>query len=302
MADKHAVHTGACYAIGAKELDALLRCNDADAVLVYLWLLKNGAQVISAVSESLAFSAERTQAAINKLSAIGLMAGSATAVEYDQPAEYSASDITSELEGNNGFKWLTDDMQRRLGRVFSTADISIVLRIHKWIGLPAEVIGMLTTYCIDETRRKNGEGRIPTLRQIEKEALVWEANGVLSIEKADEYVKRMQSSHERRTVILHALGLNDAPPTVAKYIDQWLDWGYEEDAILHALDLTVKNTGGLKFAYMNSIIRNWQEKNLFTLDTIQRKDKKVSPMNRLGQPGQREKDIVSRNQRYQKGE
>jgi hypothetical protein len=292
------------FAIDGDHIDALLGLDNADALRLYLWLLKNSGGELAAAAKDLKLPAERAGLALSALQSAGLTGNGRPkpAVEYDIPAEYSPAEISGTLEADMGFKWLIEDASRRLGRVFSATDIGIMLRIYRWLGLPVEVIGVLVTYCIDRARRKNGEGRMPTLRQIEKEALVWEANSITSAERADEYVKKMTQAEQRRNELLGHLGIGSITASVERYVDQWIEWGYGEEELYHALDLTVRNTGGVKFPYMNSIVKNWQAKGLFSLADITKKDRRpASPAAKSG-PGQRERDIVMRNQSYREGE
>ena len=291
------------YAIPASDLDALLGLDNADAIKLYLWLVKNRSGDPSAVAAALGFSAERVSAALSLLSNAGLTGRTARraapTAEYEIPAAYSTTEISGMLDSDKGFKWLVDDSSRRLGRVFSTADIGVMLRIYRWLGLPCEVIGTIVTHCIDRAKSKNGDGRMPTLRQIEKEASAWADNGIVSADQADRYVKQMQQAGEKRRAVLTRLNITELTPSVERYINQWLEWGYDEEELYHALDLTVRNTGGVKLPYMNSIIKNWHEKGLSSLADIKKKDRRPSSGREPSAgPGQREKDIVRRNQNY----
>ena len=46
------------------------------------------------------------------------------------------------------------ELERRLGRVLSTADLKLLYTIYDYLALPAEVVLLLTTWCIEETERK----------------------------------------------------------------------------------------------------------------------------------------------------
>jgi DNA replication protein DnaD len=48
--------------------------------------------------------------------------------------------------------------------------------------------------------------------------------------------------------------------------------GFGEELIEMAYDRTVTNTGGLKWGYMNSILKSWHEKGLFTPADVREKD------------------------------
>jgi DnaD/phage-associated family protein len=297
------------YAISSRDLDLLIGLENPDCARVYLFLLKNGSAPEETVVKKLGLPAGRVNAALKALSGAGLAgagnvpARSSPTQDYELPAEYTSAEISGTLEKDQGFKWLIDEAQRRLGKVFTASDIGAMLRIYQWLGLPVEVISLLITYCVDDMKRRNGEGRMPTVRQIEKEALIWEEEGIHTAEKADEYVRRRFNAREKQGELLGRLGVSDLTPSVEKYISQWIDWGFEPDVVYHAYDITVLKTGSLKWAYLNSILKNWRENNLMTLDQIEKKDYKPrSGHSKEGGivPGQRERDIVRRNQSYGK--
>ena len=59
--------------------------------------------------------------------------------------------------------------------------------------LPADVVYTLVNYCIGKKEQQFGEGRLPNMREIEKEGYVWARKELFSIEKASEYMKREQA-------------------------------------------------------------------------------------------------------------
>lgn len=55
-------------------------------------------------------------------------------------------------------------------------------------------------------------------------------------------------------------------------MESWIDLGFEEDAIAEAADRTITNTGGLKWKYMDTILRSWHGKGLHTMEEIEKGD------------------------------
>lgn len=48
----------------------------------------------------------------------------------------------------------------------------------------------------------------------------------------------------------------------------WLSWGFGEKEIQLAYEKTCMNTGGLKWPYLNSILKSWHEQGFTTLAQI----------------------------------
>ena len=101
------------------------------------------------------------------------------------------------------------------------------------------------------------------MRFIEKEAYAWVHQEILTLDQAEEYIRRQRerrdayrqeseagARHPRRALT----------PTEQRFISAWLDMGFDEDAIELAYDRTVTNTGALKWGYMNKILQSWHEK------------------------------------------
>ena len=112
-------------------------------------------------------------------------------MEPEGPPEYTAADITRELEdGASSFPGLVNEVQRRLGKILSTSDLKSLYTLYDYLALPAEVICLLVSWCVEEFQRKYGPGRKPRMSQIRKEAFVWRRLGVDTDQAADAYIKR----------------------------------------------------------------------------------------------------------------
>ena len=59
-----------------------------------------------------------------------------------------------------------------------------------------------------------------------------------------------------------------------RYIRQWLEMGFDEDAIGIAYERSCVNTGGLAWPYMNKIMLSWHAQGLHTAQQIQTGDRK----------------------------
>ena len=86
-------------------------------------------------------------------------------------------------------------------------------------------------------------------------------------------------------------------PGEEKMVMQWLDWGFGEAEIGKAYEKTCMNTGGLRWPYLNSILRSWHEQGLHTVQAIEAGDKTpkgAAQTRNPGQMGQMEQDAIRR--------
>ena len=150
---------------------------------------------------------------------------------------------------------------------------------------------MLLHHCAEECRRRYGPGRVPTMRQIEKEAYIWVNREIMTLEQAEEYIRSREEMREGTEQLRRSFGIRDRQisPTERKYIEGWFALGFGVEAIELAYDRTVTNTGSLKWSYMDKIIRSWHEKGLFTPEEIEQGDaprrRQSAPPRRDGTPG-----------------
>ena len=146
----------------------------------------------------------------------------------------------------------------------------------------------LLHHCAEECRLKYGPGRVPTMKQIEKEAYVWANREILTFEQAEEYIRARAKLRDATDSLRRAFGIHDRPlsPTERKYIEGWLEQGFTQEALELAYDKTVTNTGQLKWSYMNKIVLSWQEKGLHSPEEIAQGDtpKRQAPA-RAGEQG-----------------
>jgi len=282
-------------------LDALIGSHDGNAALLYLYILKNGGAFESEAARlALSLSSDDVDEAFLKLVKLGIAGKASLISREDVPPEYTVEDVKTRLDVSAEFKWLVQEAQRRLGRMLSGPDLIILFGIFDYLGLPAEVISMLMTHCIEENRRRYGEGRLPTMRSIEKEAYIWVRRNILTQEQAEEHLRHLIELRTKTQEIKKALGIKnrDLSPTEEKYIASWTEMGFDTEALELAYDKTIVKTGDLSWAYMNSIIKNWHTKGLHTLAEINegdgKRESKKTVSNAQNTPTQQEYDRMKR--------
>lgn len=281
--------------IPLSDVRRLLGASSGDAALLYLYL-RTGAEPCAA-AEALRMPAHRVDAAMASLRQLGLWEEPKDRPVIRQaPPVYTEADVTR--AASRGFGLLVGEAQRRLGRILSTEELKILLSLTDYLGLPAEVIGVLITYCIQRGRAR-GQSRAPSIRMIEKEAYYWADEGIDTLEEASFYMQSQLRKQSSVGQIQSRLQLSGRRLTAGeeKYILSWLDMGFSEDAISLAYEKTCLNTGGMKWPYCNSILKSWHEKNLHTVAEIEAGD--VRPQNSrqkapVGSAGQGELGVLER--------
>ena len=282
--------------IPEQEWRRLLAAASGDAALLYLFLRTGGtpdqAEIVLRLTKT------RMECAVASLKQMGLWPETPKILRPAQPPVYTEHDLLNAQ--NSDFPQLLGEAQRRLGKVLSTEEAKVLLSIYDYLGLPAEVISLLISHCIQQARAK-GSPRNPSMHAIEREAYHWADLGIDTMEEAAAYMQLQLERRTRAAQVKKVLQLGDRKltPGEEKLVLQWLDWGFGPAEIARAYEKTCMNTGGLKWPYLNSILKSWHSQGLHTLAAIEAGDKAPTTSNpRHGQspgaPTQWAKDAVAR--------
>jgi len=267
-------------------IDKLIRAGDGDAALLYLYILRtHGKSTSSEAAIALDKSKGWVASAMAMLSRLGLIeldnkadtnvqskTAPSVAVSGDplkEPRKFTEDEVKDEIIRGSDFSVVVDETQRRLGKILSPDEMLRLFGIYENLRLPAEVILQLITHCINESR-VTGDGRAPSIGYIEKAAFTWEREGIFSLEKAEEYLKALETRKSKRGEIRLALQIKnrELSATEKRYVDDWVTMGFEPGAVAIAYDKTVVKTGKLEWKYIDAIIGNWHRKGLHTAQQV----------------------------------
>jgi len=301
----------ATITITGQTIDKLIRAGDGDAALLYLYILKmNGQLTASQAAIELNKGKGWIASALAVLSRLGLANVDNTAnistdeqrPPLEEPRNYSIAEIKSELAAGSDFSHVVNETQRVMARILSPDELLRLFSIYDYLRLPVDVILLLITHCISESRKSSG-GRMPSVRYIEKAAFTWEREGLFTAEKAEEYLKKLDDIRDVRGMIKEKLQIRgrEFSKTEAHYVEGWINMGFEAEAVAIAYDKTVVKTGNLAWPYMDSILKNWHKKDIHTEAEIMAAEGKRPPLDlktgsteKHGKPNQSEMDRMTR--------
>lgn len=270
----------------------LLCAASGDAALLYLYLQSGNDMAQAEVS--LNMSASRLQCAAASLRQLGLWKEKDKApVMIGERPRYSETDVITAMDTDVDFRSLYSEVQRQLGRALNTEELKILLGFVRYLGLGPDVISLLVSYCKERAVRK-GNSRNPSLRTIEKEAYAWAERGIDTMEEAVAYMQAEQARNTRLGRLKELLQIRGRNLTAGeeRYASQWLEWGFDEEAISMAYERTCLNTGGLAWPYMNKILNRWKEAGLLTGEQIRAGDTKPGAIKASGALGETEREAI----------
>ena len=270
------LQAAAALSLPASDADKLLALGDGECALLYLHMLRSGGTLMTALAaRDLGKSEEAILALADRLRRAGIGSREeAPLPEADSLPEYTAADISRRMQTDGAFRGLLQETQRVLGHALSSADLKTLFGIHDHLGMAPECVMLLINHEAETLRRKYGEGRLPTMHRIEQGAYRWARMEILTAEQAEEYLAREAQRSQELEKARSALNITDRAlsPTERNYLESWIGQGFGAEVIALAYDRTVTRTGKLAWAYMNSILRSWAEKGLFTAEAVEKGD------------------------------
>ena len=279
--------------IKKNDVHKLLSAANADAALLYLYIVSGNGPADA--GKALGISDARLACAAATLRQLGLWAEvRQTPVFSGERPNYSETDVINAMDTDKSFAALFGEVQRLLGRSLNTEELKILLGFVRYLGLPVEVISVLVCFCRDRARQKGN--RAPSLRTIEKEAYAWAEQGIDTMEEAAAYIQRQNQRASQLGRLMQILQIRGRNLTSGeeRYARQWLDWGFDEEAVAMAYERTCLNTGGLSWAYMNKILARWQEAGLLTGAQVRAGDRKTPPKGASGSLGEADYEAIAR--------
>ena len=271
--------------------DKLISAHDGDVALLYIYMVRRGGHDLDAAARDLCRTMSEISAAAEKLQRMGLMPDGAAPAKAaakeeklpppDEIPQYRSEDIVRRCKENGEFAVVVAEAQTALTHTLSSVEMKTLFGIYDYLALPPEVIMMLINYCVARCREQStpDHPRRPSMRNIEKEAYNWVHQEILTLDQAEEYIRRQRERRDALGRAKAAVGVHgrELTPTETKYLSAWLDMGFDEDALAIGYDRTVTNTGALKWSYMNKIMQSWHEKGLHSAEEIESGDPRRRP-------------------------
>lgn len=292
--------------LSPQELGKLLSAGSGSAALVYLYMKSTGDYSLKQAEGQLSMTAQDLGWAESLLKRLGLLDTAVSKPRFDRSRApvYSGEDVTAFSAKDPSFALLQGEVSRRLGRVLTSEELKTLLSLRDYLGMSPEVISMALTHCLQKLEyynRAQGKNRTMSIRALEKECYDWANKGIFSLEQAAAYTSRDLQRLAPESRVKQLLGL-DRPlvDSEKRYIQSWLDMGFEEDAIRQAYEKTVLSTGKLAWRYMDRILLNWHEKNLHTGAQVAGEEKAPAPAGGGFTPGSGERAAVSSLQKSRK--
>lgn len=186
------------------------------------------------------------------------------------PISVSSGEIARRIREDSSVKALYDEAEKLYGKPLTQRDNQTIISLVDHFGLPVAVAMMLLQYC---SRVKK-----LTPHYIQSVAAEWFENGIVTVEAANARIRSMEKQNDFEEHIHEALQMTVAlTPGQTKYLRKWSnEWGFSEEMIILAINMTVEQIGNPKFSYANKILESWKNENITTEEQVNNKQRTYS--------------------------
>ena len=178
--------------------------------------------------------------------------------------------LLKELD-NNSTKDMLQDIEKLLARTLSAKEMQMYISWISDYNFPPELILLLIEYSVSRGKTD--------YRYIEKIAISWHENKIITIEDAQTFIKKHEDKWIKIRKLLSYLGIKDADvmKPQEQMLEKWFNsYNFSLDVIYRACDITFSRINKADFKYIDAILTNWYKSGIKTVTDIDTKDFKKS--------------------------
>lgn len=185
---------------------------------------------------------------------------------------YSKEQLNGFL-ANDNFSMLLFVIEQYMGRPLSTKETNSIVYFYDGLKLSTDLIEYLFEYCVEHNKK--------SINYIEKVALSWASKNIHTIAEA----KEETSNHTDYVYqIMKAFGLSNREPAQHEkaMIAKWADtYCFDTDMIIEACNRTIKAIHQPSFEYADTILANWKNSNVSSLEDVKKADAAYAACNNI---------------------
>lgn len=183
----------------------------------------------------------------------------------DELPNYSTAELSDLLEKSQSLRMLVNEAQNIWGKVFNPYEAQLLVGLSDYLRLDNEYILLLLAHS-----KRIGK---KSLREVERYALRLVDDGVTDAAALEEFVKRTEARRTLQGKIRAMFGIGSRSFTAKEnaMLGNWISYGYGEDIIRRAYEITVGAINEPSLPYANSILERWHSEGLDTAAQIDAK-------------------------------
>lgn len=180
------------------------------------------------------------------------------------------SDIVTMCRDNRELTELIHHAQEVFGRTISHIEQELVINMVTYYGLPCDVVLVILEYY----KTEKAKGRAIGTSYIGTMAKNWSEEGIVTLEAADERLRMLEASDRLWSEIVAVSGIKHRNPTIKQreMINRWSE-DFDMQMITIACDIMKENTDKPTLKYVDSVLKNWKKKGIFTPEAVAEEEK-----------------------------
>jgi DnaD/phage-associated family protein len=183
----------------------------------------------------------------------------------DEVPRYTTEELSVILEKRSETAHLIDECQQTFGKIFNTHEINILLGLVDYLALGWDYVLELLEFCARQGKH--------SINYVERTAFSFAESGVDTVEALKIKIAELECMKSNESFVRKLFGMKSRALTAKekKCIEQWFGkFGYGEDVITRAYELTVSATNEPSVPYANAIIERWFSEGIKTIEDIDR--------------------------------
>ena len=173
----------------------------------------------------------------------------------------TTEEVARFLEENERIRLLIKDVEKSFGKILTRAEVNTLVAIIDHLSLDPEYVMLLVAHVKEQEK--------PSVRSIEKLAFDFFDNGITTYSALVEEMAAIEAaqSFEGSVRKIFGLGKRSLTKKEKSMIKTWCSaWGYGEDMVTEAYEITVTNTNDPSLPYANAILEKWHSLGFKTAD------------------------------------
>lgn len=175
--------------------------------------------------------------------------------------EYTGDRLDEMIKEQGDLAALIDAAQQTLGKMFSPAEINIIVGMRDYLALDDEYILMLLAHCAEKGKK--------SLKYLEKTAFALCDEGVDSAHLLEEHLRRAETLSGSEGKLRRMLGIGERTLSAneRKTFSHWMnELSMPDELIGKSYEITVDRLGKASLQYMNAILEKWHSGGIKTLE------------------------------------
>ncbi len=173
----------------------------------------------------------------------------------------TTDEVARFLEGNKNARLLIKDVEKAFGKILTRAEVSIVVGLLDQLSVDPEYVMLIVAHAKE---RDNC-----SVRYVEKLALSFFDNGITTYSALVEEMAALEAAESFEGTVRKIFGLGKRALTKKEkaLIKTWCsEWGYGEDMVTEAYEITINSTNEPSLPYANAILEKWHSLDFKTVE------------------------------------